>query len=91
MNRRSALFLSLAAGTFAIANFGTSTPAAAACAYAASNGTDWQTTGYSSARRERTACRRAKRRCERNLRKARRRNQISRGTETPKCRRTGIH
>ncbi len=91
MNRRSFLFLGLAATTLVVASAGTSTPASAACAYGASNGTSWSTTGYSSARRERTACRRAKRRCERSLRKAKRRRQISRGTRVPRCERTSIH
>ena len=91
MNRRSLLSLGLAAAIAGIANVGTSTTASAACAYGAHNGTNWKTTGYSSARRERTACRRAKRRCERSLRKAKRRRQISRGTQVPRCRRIPIN
>lgn len=59
------------------------------CFYTASNGFSFRITKLATARRMRTACRRAKRRCNRELRRAWRRRMVPRGNQTPACRRSG--
>lgn len=78
----------LAVSTLSLA---TATPAQARkhCVYTATNGFDWSVQRDATARRMSTACRRAKRRCNRHLRRAKRRREIPRGNQRPVCRRIG--
>lgn len=73
------------------AMFFSSSPAEARkhCFASASNGSSWSTSGSGSARSMSTACRRAMRRCNRKLDRAKRRHEIPRGLVTPVCR-TGV-
>ena len=59
------------------------------CHFRADNGFSWIIHTTATARRMRTACRRAERRCNRKLRRARNRREIPRGRVTPSCRRIG--
>lgn len=60
------------------------------CFFTATNGFTFVITRSASARRMRTACRRAERRCNRELRRAKRRRLVPRGNQIPVCRRIGV-
>ena len=70
----------------------TTTPASARsqCVYHATNGFGFIITKVAHARRMGTACRRAERRCNRELRRARRHRNVPRGNQVPVCRRGGV-
>lgn len=71
--------------------FATASPAEAsyACWYRATNGTNWTMEKMATGRNTDVACRRAKRRCNRALNRAKRRNDFGRGTVTPSCFKAG--
>jgi hypothetical protein len=56
-----------------------------ACWYRATNGSGWVIETLGTANKRSRACRRAKRKCNRKLRRAKRRHEIPRGQVTPSC------
>lgn len=59
-----------------------------ACWYRATNGSGWVIEALGTANKRDRACRRAKRKCNRQLRRAQRRHEIPRGSTTPSCYKT---
>ncbi len=88
MKKNLVAMLGSAAAAFVIVTGVSSTPAEARtqCIFFATNGGTWSVVTQGTARRSSTACRRAKRRCNRKLDRAKRRGQIPRGSQTPRCR-----
>jgi hypothetical protein len=83
---KSMMLLAAGAMMFIVGNAFTASPAEAVlCVYSANNGFNTVVQGIATGVRKKGACRRAKRRCERKLRRA----KYGRGTETPKCREIG--
>lgn len=94
MTRKSALAIAIIAGTIFTTNIMNSTEAHAGrklCDFAAFNGSTYQTSSWrifergTHRKKTSTACKRAKRKCERKLKRAKRRNEIPRGVRTPEC------
>ena len=88
MNKKPLFFLGITAATIMMVSGFSTTPAEARsqCIYVATNGGTWSIATQGNAKRQSTACRRAKRRCNRKLDRAKRRGQIARGSQTPRCR-----
>lgn len=89
------LSLTVAATVLSVAamSFTQSSPALAAfaCWYKATNGSNWsiETLGTHN-RKQSKACKRAKRKCNRKLRRAKRRREIPRGSVSPSCYKSGM-
>ncbi len=92
MPEKRSLLLAASVISIAAFSFTTSTPALAAyaCWYKATNGTSWsiETLGTHNFKQSK-ACKRAKRKCKRKLKRAKRKKQISRGTVSPSCYKSG--
>ena len=88
MSKKIFSMLGIAAATIMIVSGFSTTPAQARtqCIFVATNGGSWAIATQGTARRSSTACRRAKRRCNRKLDRAQRRREIPRTSQTPRCR-----
>lgn len=86
MKTKPITMIGLAAAAFMMASGFSAKPAEARaqCIFVATNGGTWAVATQGSARRMSTACRRAERRCNRKVNRAKRRGEFRR-TGVPRC------